>query len=416
MQLRGVIEGFYGPPWSWAERMSLLEWAIPRGLVDYVYAPKDDPKHRSEWRTPYTAEELHGFADLGAIDGAQVWFAVSPGLSMTYGDADDRRTLVAKFTDLVDHGVHGFCLAVDDLPPTPGLGAAHGDLAAFLVEELDAPLLLVPTDYTSTAPTTYLRELADTCPEEVPIGWTGSTVVCDTITAAEAAARTAALGGRKPWLWDNYPVNDALMDDRLFTGPLRGRDPALAGMLCGYVANGGVQPRSSRPAFASIAAWLDGDDPVTAWDTFVDDADWRIFSEACDGHVPNRLAADVVAGRDDGAAREWFAAAAETMPPGLEDEAAPWIEQLHREAAVAVAVLDAGDDPAVLTTALLPWLGMARPRHSVLGARRAFRPVFGQDDLGGFVARAGAIQAGPNALDVLAHGALAVTQTTPLTD
>ena len=30
----------------------------------YVYAPKDDPKHRATWRTPYDADELAGFATL----------------------------------------------------------------------------------------------------------------------------------------------------------------------------------------------------------------------------------------------------------------------------------------------------------------------------------------------------------------
>ena len=59
---RGVIEGFYGPPWSHADRLWLVERIGSWGMNRYVYAPKDDPLHRAEWRTPYSAERLDEFA------------------------------------------------------------------------------------------------------------------------------------------------------------------------------------------------------------------------------------------------------------------------------------------------------------------------------------------------------------------
>ena len=48
-------------------------------------------------------------------------------------------------------------------------------------------------------------------------------VVNDEITVDDACCPSEALGGRPPLLWDNVPVNDAVMADRLFMGPLRGR-------------------------------------------------------------------------------------------------------------------------------------------------------------------------------------------------
>ena len=48
----GVIEGFYGTPWTWEARGELAEWCGARGLRDYVYAPKDDPKHRDRCARP----------------------------------------------------------------------------------------------------------------------------------------------------------------------------------------------------------------------------------------------------------------------------------------------------------------------------------------------------------------------------
>ncbi|MCB1015823.1 MAG: beta-N-acetylglucosaminidase domain-containing protein [Acidimicrobiales bacterium] len=51
--IRGLIEGFYGRPWSWDERCAVARFVAERGMTHYVYAPKDDPRHRERWRDPY---------------------------------------------------------------------------------------------------------------------------------------------------------------------------------------------------------------------------------------------------------------------------------------------------------------------------------------------------------------------------
>ena len=48
----GVIEGVYGPLWSYEERRVLFRRLRDLGLNTYVYAPKDDLKHRALWREP----------------------------------------------------------------------------------------------------------------------------------------------------------------------------------------------------------------------------------------------------------------------------------------------------------------------------------------------------------------------------
>ena len=60
----GVIEGFYGAPWSAAERAELFEWMARWRLNTYMYAPKDDLKHRAVWRESYTSEEADRFREL----------------------------------------------------------------------------------------------------------------------------------------------------------------------------------------------------------------------------------------------------------------------------------------------------------------------------------------------------------------
>lgn len=49
--------GFYGTPWSQSQRRDLLRVLSQQGLTTYVYAPKDDVKHRKEWREKYGTEE-----------------------------------------------------------------------------------------------------------------------------------------------------------------------------------------------------------------------------------------------------------------------------------------------------------------------------------------------------------------------
>ena len=54
----GVIEGFYGAPWSAAERLRLFDWMASWGLNTYLYAPKDDLHHRAIWREPLTSKSI----------------------------------------------------------------------------------------------------------------------------------------------------------------------------------------------------------------------------------------------------------------------------------------------------------------------------------------------------------------------
>jgi hyaluronoglucosaminidase len=439
LPVRGLIEGFYGTPWSWDARVEVLQWCAQRGMTHYVYAPKDDPKHRDQWRVPYTSAELHGFERLVADAGLDIGFAISPGLSIDYASDDDRAALARKIDALVARGVRLICLALDDIPFRDGLGEDHADLTAWLREHLGAraDLLLVPTEYIGSRQTPYLRALAEGVPADVGIGWTGESVVCDELSAEQARARAAALGGRAPLVWDNYPVNDGLMGDRLMLGPIRGRDQALIAQCCGYLANPMVQSRASKLPLSSIAALLRGDDPKTAWTDDATGLGWRTFAEACDGAVPFELAlalAEAIDGPDWSAAAEplarWLERARDCEAPGLEDEAGPWLEQARREARVGLEALrlveasrplvrvgadgsgravGPADEEAVMRAfgLVARWQRATRSEASVFGPRRHFRPALGQRDDGRWYVERAALVEGLNALDELVHTALA---------
>ena len=57
------------------------------GTNSYLYAPKDDCKHRAYWREPYTvdeAEHLGSLISLAADCNIDFYYAISPGLDITY--------------------------------------------------------------------------------------------------------------------------------------------------------------------------------------------------------------------------------------------------------------------------------------------------------------------------------------------
>ena len=54
VRFRGVVEGFYGTPWSHQARLRHLKFYGENKMNTYIYGPKDDPYHSSpNWRLPY---------------------------------------------------------------------------------------------------------------------------------------------------------------------------------------------------------------------------------------------------------------------------------------------------------------------------------------------------------------------------
>lgn len=302
---RGVIEGFYGPPYAHVDRLWLIERLGAWGMNRYVYAPKDDPLHRAQWRSPYDADQQREFAELvacGERAGVEVGFAVSPGLTIEYAAAADVRALQDKFRSFQELGARFFCLALDDVPTTllhhgdqtrfGSLGAAHVALTHAVADGLgaDATLWLVPTDYVGTDPTEYLDTLGRELAPAIEVGWTGRVVLSPTIPAAEAAQRAATLR-RRLLVWDNYPVADGPMRPMLHLGPYVGRDTALSEHVSGLLLNPMVQARASAPAIRTAADYMR--DPA-AYDA---EASWRAALDEIGAGAPAAFATFAAAHR-----------------------------------------------------------------------------------------------------------------------
>src|SRR6266540_2849529 len=105
--LAGVIEGFYGPPWNEEERFELFDLMAAWGLDTYLYAPKDDLKHRAAWRESYPAEEMASLDRLiHRCQARRIRFiyALSPGLDIRYSEAGELECLQKRFEQMLASG------------------------------------------------------------------------------------------------------------------------------------------------------------------------------------------------------------------------------------------------------------------------------------------------------------------------
>lgn len=338
--VRGLVEGFYGPPYTAPQRDDLIRWMGERGYNLYIYGPKNDRQHRNRWREPYPEAVMARFgATVRAAEAAGVTFcyALSPSVSICYACPEDFAILTAKLAAFYGLGVRAFSLFFDDIDnalrhpqDTAAYGsaaAAHADLSARVFAWLKAldpacTLSVCPTDYAGAAPfSAYLWKLGERLPLGIDVFYTGPAVCAPAISSADSLAFAAALR-RQPIIWDNYPVNDLTMKGELHLGPVHGRDPWLYRGARGVVVNPMLQPEASKVALATYADFLA--DPHS----YAPEASWL---RALDG----------VAGRDSLRALLRFAECSLHSP--LEDADAPHLAGLVD---AALEALHRGEQPA----------------------------------------------------------------------
>ena len=131
LQYRGVVEGFYGTPWSHEVRLSLIDTYGRYKMNYYIYGPKDDPYHSSPyWREPYPADEAQEIRELvEACNKNRVNFvwAIHPGQDIKWEESDIQN-LLRKFEAMYQLGVRAFAVHFDDIE---GINKYHEDLPVF---------------------------------------------------------------------------------------------------------------------------------------------------------------------------------------------------------------------------------------------------------------------------------------------
>ncbi len=279
----GVIEGFYGRQWSWAERCDYAAFLAALGYQCYIYAPKGDRRLRSQWRQPLTAETLAGLRQLAARyrqQGLQWGLGLSPlGLSEQFGAAD-AAALAGKVQALNVLEPDILCILFDDTRgDVAGLAQRQVAVVECVLQHSRATRHMVcPTYYSldpvleqvfGPMPENYLRDLGRGLPPSVDIFWTGERVIAPAIVPSDIAPVSEWLE-RRPVLWDNYPVNDGRYTCKhLHLRPYRDRPATLSQAVAGHVVNPMNQAALSQLVLQSLPTlYADGGaySPEAAWE------------------------------------------------------------------------------------------------------------------------------------------------------
>ncbi len=295
---RGIVEGFFGPPWSMAHRTAMFAFGAARGMNTYLYAPKDDPYHREHWQLPYPEPEWRELCALIAAaqtHGIDFVYGFHPGKDLRFADSEPVGILLDKAARLYDQGVRTFAVLFDDIPSRL---ADAGDVqrfdgslakaeslwleavlerqaAAWQVEWWFCPSYYTPDPFLARVfgefEPGFIETVARHLPAAVACFWTGPKVVSRDIPLAHVDDIARRLGHRL-LLWDNYPVNDLYMKDELHIGPLTGRHPRLPEQAHGHLANPLLQEALS---FVPLATCFDyardpgAYDPEKSWEAVV---------------------------------------------------------------------------------------------------------------------------------------------------
>lgn len=288
--ITGVIEGFYGPPWTHQERLDMIGFLGSCGFNTYIYSPKEDSSLRDRWMQPHSQQELDQFrewADAASKQGISFVYAISPGFGMEYASKTHLQALKDKFYSLYRQGVRQFALLYDDIPlqlmhegdqaAFSHLAEAHAATARWIWEEINAwpetkKLLVCPTQYCGMGDEPYITYLGRHLPRSVELFWTGR-FVCSPYLTSQDAMRFLTYTQRCPLYWDNYPVNDLAMANELHIGPLRNRDHDLGNYAAGYVANAMSSSEASKIPLMTAAEYLQNPQGYladAAWDRAIE--------------------------------------------------------------------------------------------------------------------------------------------------
>ncbi len=270
----GLVEGFYGRNWSWDERRAVMRTLAPLGYSFYLYAPKGDALLRRQWREPYpeeTAGQLSRFAADCCAAGVRFGIGLSPYEIWSQFDGDARAALTDRLALFADLGVEDVGLLFDDMQgDRPDLAERQADVVAFAADRLrDTRLIVCPSYYSDDPvldrvfgrrPEAYLETLGRLLAPEVEIFWTGEEV-CSREFSPGHLQRVATQLGRKPFLWDNYPVNDGpRMSPHLHLRGFTGRPASIGAHVAAHAINPALQPMlSCIPALTLAMSYTEGD-------------------------------------------------------------------------------------------------------------------------------------------------------------
>jgi hypothetical protein len=305
----GIIEGFFGKPWSWDERREVIGALRPHGYSFYLYAPKADAFLRRRWQEPHPDHELGDIAAFASFCrdlGVRFGIGLSPFELHAAPGGEWREPIRAKLDGLAAIGLDDLAILFDDMRgDTPDLAERQAAIVQAAAEHGAASRILCCPSYYSDDPVLdrafgqrpdqYLEILGRLLDPAVEIMWTGEEV-CSREISPGHLARVAGQIGRKPFLWDNYPVNDGpRMSQHLHLRAFTGRPASIGAQISGHGVNPALQPwLSVAPAITLAMSYAAGDG--YSYGAAFDEAGSALFGDV----LARRLRADLLTFQDRG--------------------------------------------------------------------------------------------------------------------
>jgi hyaluronoglucosaminidase len=268
----GIIEGFYGRPWSWNEREATIGFLAPHGYGFYLYAPKVDAHLRRRWQEDHPRDVADALARLGgrcAEMGVRFGIGISPFEVRDFGAAE-REALGRKLAFFDAIGVKDLAILFDDMRgDVPGLADRQLEIVDWAAGRTAADRVIVcPSYYTDDPvldrvfgqrPEGYLEALGAGLDPRIEIFWTGEEVVSREYSPGHLR-RVAEQLRRRPFLWDNYPVNDGQrMSQFLHVRGFTGRPAEMVELVAAHGVNPALQPTlTCIPALTLVESYRRG--------------------------------------------------------------------------------------------------------------------------------------------------------------
>lgn len=246
LQSRGLVEGYYGYPYSISVKKDLMRFMMRFKMNTYLYGAKSDPYHSNNWKDPYPTsitpeQEKNGWLtqkmlrELTAQSAATkvnfIW-AIHPGNNFI-NSGTVVSDILSKFDKMYRLGVRQFAIFVDDVGlPGPSQYQLNADRLTEVQRGLESkynkasaapadtvrPLHFVPQIYATSwvgasEREGFYRALATT-PKNVTIYTTGWGV-WSIPNSSDIEVVRQFLGRDVAWWW-NYPCNDN-SDGQIYT-------------------------------------------------------------------------------------------------------------------------------------------------------------------------------------------------------
>ena len=393
MPYRGVVEGYYGTPWSYSARKSIFRFMGRNKMNTYLYAPKDDPYHHGggcyKEYPKEKADELRDLVQHAHANHVRFVWAIHPANTVRWaenGGRDQLNALCDKLQAMYDLGVRDFGVLVDDSSGEIGKAERQVELCNYLLEnfvrkhpDVAQKLIMCPTGYNrSWTNDKFLNTLGAGLHKDIMVMWTGNTVV-NNITLPGQRWVNAHL--KCPtFIWWNWPCSD-FKRSRLSMGRTYGldTDAEMKTQMSGFVANPMEQAEANKvglfgvadytwniTAFDSNTSWHDGVKRLYAKDkeamqVFCNHNSYLLpnnhgyhreesvdispvaetFIRSLEAEKPDMAAAAKLRSEYARMAKAGEQLSASTAMPELREEIAPWLTQFTLTGKAGVNVLAA---------------------------------------------------------------------------